>query len=255
MKGKLIAIGILSAALGCVTEKPTAQAYYKTQEAVRQYENADKNGADEYTLDSIEKEVLNAERHRFETYFSTMDPSRRNRTYESMLIVSSLKSHSDRFKIAEYARLLRSHKEGYSTEGLKELQKSLHDDISGPLWEGKKRTVIRNAEYYWRTGLISESLFQESSHPYTFTIDSEPPGAMVEVMDPISVIDSSIGEKVITGKYDWILRGKTPLKMENYPDEGDGLVTVRFSRSNHRSRVLNLKLGENEYSVELEKEE
>lgn len=93
---------------------------------------------------------------------------------------------------------------------------------------------------------------------YSFRIETEPAGAMVEYMGQIFTFDPQQG-RVPTGKFDWMTWGNTPLDVRNVRDEMDGyvdgMITIRVTKPGHKEKILNLSLGNPVPKIELEKKE
>ncbi len=101
----------------------------------------------------------------------------------------------------------------------------------------------------------SDAEFTLRLHPlerYSFNLESVPSGAMVEVYDEVKQFSPVANDWESTGRFDFIYAGRTPLRLEDYMDEGDGLLTVRLSKRGHEDRILDLPLGRDEYAVELD---
>lgn len=86
---------------------------------------------------------------------------------------------------------------------------------------------------------------------YTFTLDTIPSGASVETQQTQYLFDPRAKKMVPLGEPQWILVGNTPHAFEKMLDEGDGIISFRLMKPGFEERVVNLRLGEPNYRIEL----
>ena len=123
---------------------------------------------------------------------------------------------------------------------------------------------VRKKGYYSKTwGFVAGYAPEEKNmhfelapiHEYSFTIESNPPGAMIEYYGQVKVFDTNQGLWVPTDKWDWMVWGNTPLETKFEDVEGDRTVVIRVTKPGHQTMRLNLTLGEDKYPIELEADE
>ncbi len=124
------------------------------------------------------------------------------------------------------------------------------------------RVVVSREGYYPESeefipGLAPKSMEMdfdlEPLPAYAFSIESDPPGALVEAYREVWDFSPAQGRRVRTGRFGWVALGETPLegRMLETPD---GIVTVRLSKPGFVERAFNLPLGPEKYELELDEE-
>lgn len=89
---------------------------------------------------------------------------------------------------------------------------------------------------------------------YSLRIESEPPGAGVELLEQEpSLYSIHESKRIPQGEGSFLYRGTTPLELHDYRDkDGDSFLTVRLTVPGYETRTVTLPLRQASHRVELE---
>ncbi|MBL7160642.1 MAG: hypothetical protein ISS93_02185 [Candidatus Aenigmarchaeota archaeon] len=92
---------------------------------------------------------------------------------------------------------------------------------------------------------------------YSFSINSKPEGASVEIYEQLKVFDPSVNDWVPTDKADFMYKGNTPHDFDDYVETDgniDRIAVIKLKKPGYRSKTINLPLGQQpSYFFELER--